>query len=66
MTEENRQPDSGIRDNSASLRFRTYNHDSIPTNNDNISPEFQSDQTVFVKNNDDQHNLLQNNLNSSN
>jgi hypothetical protein len=43
MTEEDCQLDSGIRDNSASLRYRTYNHDSIPTNTDDISPEFQSD-----------------------
>ena len=55
MTEENRQPDSGIRDNSASLRYRAYNHDSIQTNNDDISPEFPSDKSVFARNNDDQH-----------
>ncbi len=64
MTEENRQPDSGIRDNSASLRYRSFNHDSIQTNTDEISPEYPSDKSIFVRNNDDQHSLYQNNLNN--
>ena len=42
MTEEDCRLDSGIRDRSASLRYRTYNQDSNQTNTDDISPEFPS------------------------